>query len=194
MGTQTGRCYTKSGSVEKYESSQGPTKSSGNGTISVTNSSTGNYSVTLANYDAGTSSNYSVTTVVKYGTATKTFYWKKSYAGTIYLTWSDSNHIKNFCIKISCSSFPAEVTSVTVTVSGYIRYTTNTTPESGSGVTPITEDTFSLTTVTITKTEPGYLLGKIVTHDQYQTISNASCTLHTSTVTINSKEYLVKMS
>ena len=132
--------------------------------------------------------------MVKYGTATKTFYWKESYAGTIYLTWSEGNHFTRFCIKISCSSFPAEVTSVTVTVSGYIKYSTNTTHSQPSNVTIIQEDTFGITTVTITKNDPGYLLGKSVTNDQYQTISKASCTLYTTEVTINSKKYYVRMS
>ena len=150
--------------------------------------------MTLANYDVGTSSNYSDTTVVKYGTATKTFYWKESYAGTIYLTWSEGNFIERFCIKISCSSFPAEVTSVTVSVSGYIKYSTNSTYSKPSDVTIIQEDTFGITTVTITKNAPGYLLGKNVLHDKYQTISSASCTLYTSTVTINNKKYYVRMS
>ena len=194
MGTQTGRCYTKSGSIEKYESSQGPTINSGSGTISVTNSSTGNYSVTLADYDAGTSSDYSATTVVKYGTATKTFYWKEGYAGTIRLTWSAEEHFSRFCIKISCSSFPTEVTEVTVTVSGYIKYSTNSTQPDTSGVTPIMQDTFDKKTVTITDGGYDYLSGKIVTHDMYQTISSSSCTLDTNSVTINSKKYLVKMS
>ena len=131
--------------------------------------------------------------MVKYGTATKTFYWKKSYAGTIYLTWSEGNFINRFCIKISCSSFPTKVTSVTVSVSGYIKYSAQSS-ETGREVTPITEDTFPITTVTITKDKPGYLLGKNVTHDWYQTISSANCTLYTNTVTIDSKNYLVKMS
>ena len=132
--------------------------------------------------------------MVKYGTATKTFYWKVGYAGTIRLTWSAEEHFSRFCIKISCSSFPTEVTEVTVTVSGYIKYSTNSTQPDTSGVTPIMEDTFGITTVTITKDDPGYLLGKTVTHDEYQTISSSSCTLYTNTATINSKKYLVKMS
>ncbi len=90
MGTQSGRCYTKSGSVEKYESGlwggladHSPVGFSA--TISKSPDSSGNYEVTADGYDAATASSYSYFCNSIYGPgyhnpgeyiAKKPFYWK----------------------------------------------------------------------------------------------------------------------
>ena len=80
--------------------------------------------MTLADYDAGTSSNYSATTVVKYGTATKTFYWKESGpivwyctfqwavsagGGYYYIDWAFSNNGHNIWNYVSNVNSSIEV-------------------------------------------------------------------------------------
>ena len=81
---QTARCYTKSGSVEKYESNLWKSPTSGNwstigvvGTI-TTPDSNGNYTVTLGGdfTDSDTPTSYYCFT--KYNNAINYFYFKKS--------------------------------------------------------------------------------------------------------------------
>ena len=73
MGTQTGRCYTKSGSVEKYE---GSLTLSGVGTLTEPDTD-GNYSVSYDGYDASSTAT-SITSTTNYYGQLKTFYWAPS--------------------------------------------------------------------------------------------------------------------
>ena len=81
MGTQTGRCYTKSGSVEKYE---GSLTLSGVGTLTEPDTD-GNYSVSYDGYDASSTAT-SITSTTNYYGQLKTFYWAPSIniAGIIF--------------------------------------------------------------------------------------------------------------
>lgn len=78
------RCYTKSGSVEKYESSLWSSPSTGNwssmglvGTI-TTPDSNGNYTVTPERHFEDSSDTTTYSCFTEYGGVKKTFYFKKS--------------------------------------------------------------------------------------------------------------------
>ena len=77
----SGRAYTKSGSVEKYESSQWSTpvwsRSSAEGTVSTPDSN-GNYTVTAPSGYKENSNGGTVTCTTKYAGAVKVFYFEQA--------------------------------------------------------------------------------------------------------------------
>lgn len=117
----TARCYTKSGSVEKYESNLWKSPIAGNwsstgilGTI-TTPDSNGNYTVTPEKSfeDSSVTTTYSCFT--EYGGVKKTFYFKKKIVSiTIRVSISLNGYNNNGCVAFSCS------------VSGYVNGITNT--------------------------------------------------------------------
>lgn len=106
----TARCYTKSGSVEKYESNLWSMESVGVSVIITGPDSSGNYTVTPPSEyeDSNTPTEFYCTTI--YGGVRKTFYFKESikeiwlYAGVgnwtntglnIFLQFSNNEYLGN---------------------------------------------------------------------------------------------------
>ena len=106
----TARCYTKSGSVEKYESNLWVSPTLGNwsssgvvGTI-TTPDSRGNYTVTPANgfEDSNTQTGFYCYTM--YGGVRKTFYFKeKDTTITIRVEYKVYGYNYNGCVAFNCS-------------------------------------------------------------------------------------------
>lgn len=111
---QTARCYTKSGSVEKYESNLWSSPSSGNwstsgvvGTI-TTPDSNGNYTVTLGGdfTDSDTDTPTSYYCFTKYNNAINYFYFKKKNTtvnGKLTLYLSVRNSVNPGKIEFGCN-------------------------------------------------------------------------------------------
>ena len=131
----TARCYTKSGSVEKYESNLWKSPTGGNwsstgivGTI-TTPDSNGNYTVTPEQSFEDSSDTTSYSCFTEYGGIKKTFYFKKKDKYDKYITYYVTFTLNSGMLNCKCDG----VTNIPGTNNGNVTLGTDIQLSDGKG-------------------------------------------------------------